>query len=33
MKACEEKMPGLFGEALSVERVIKENLRGLSYGG
>ena len=33
MKACEEKMPQLFGEALSVVHAIKENLRGLGYGG
>ena len=33
MKACEEKMPGLFGEALNVEQAIKANLMGLGYGG
>ena len=27
MKACEEKMPELFGEALNVEQAIKENQR------
>ena len=31
MKACEEKMPQLFGEALNVERVIKANLMGLGF--
>ena len=33
MKACEEKMPGLFGEALSLVHAVKVNLRGLGYGG
>lgn len=31
MKAGEEKMPGLFGEAFSLKQAVKANLRGLGY--
>ena len=33
MKARKEKMSGLVAESLSLEQAIKENLRGLGYGG